>query len=104
MWKNSPRYLALLVVLGVALSACDKSSPTEPTPAPCTYTLSSASLSFGASGGSDSVTVTAASHCAWTAASDRAWMSITSGASGTGGGVVNVRSLRIPLTQSARPR
>lgn len=90
MRRNSLRYLALLVVLGVALSACDKSSPTEPTPAPCTFTLSTSSLSFNASGGSNSVTVSAASHCTWSAASDRAWMSITSGASGSGDGVVNI--------------
>ena len=48
-------YLALFIALASVVTACDKSSPTEPTPAPCTYTLSSASLSFGASGGSDSV-------------------------------------------------
>lgn len=90
MSSKSLRYLALLVVLGVALSACDKDSPTEPTPAPCTYTLSTSSLSFSASGGSNSVTVTAASRCTWSAASDRAWMSITSGASGSGAGVVNI--------------
>jgi hypothetical protein len=90
MSSKSLRYLALLVVLGVALSACDKDSPTEPTPAPCTYTLSTSSLSFSASGGSNSVTVTAASQCTWNAASDRAWMSITSGASGSGNGVVTI--------------
>jgi hypothetical protein len=90
MWNDSSRYLALSVVLAVTALGCSGSSPTEPTPAPCTYTLSASSLSFGASGGSNSVTVTAASHCTWTATSDRGWMSITSGASGSGGGTVNV--------------
>lgn len=90
MWKTSSINFALVAALGVALAACDKKSPTEPAPPACTYTLSATSLSFTASGGSGSVNVNAASHCTWTAASDRGWMSITSGASGTGNGVVNV--------------
>ena len=34
--------------------------------------------------------VTTTSQCAWTATSDRSWMSITSGASGTGNGTVTI--------------
>jgi hypothetical protein len=90
MRNRSFAYLAVVSALGFALVACGNESPTEPTPQPCTYTLSPTSLSFGASGGSSSVNVTTASHCTWNAASDRGWMSITSGTSGTGGGVVNV--------------
>jgi hypothetical protein len=82
-------YPILLIVLGLGFAACDNGSPTEPTPA-CSYTLSLSSLSFGASGGSSAVNVTTASQCTWSAVSDRGWMSITSGASGTGNGVVNV--------------
>ena len=90
MWKKSPVYLVLLIAVGSVVAACGHDSPTEPTPAPCSYTLSTSSLSFGPSGGPGSVNVTTASHCTWTALSDRAWMSITSGVSGTGNGVVNV--------------
>ena len=90
MWNDSSRYLAWSVVLALAALGCSNSSPTEPTPAPCTYTLSASSLSFEASGGSNSVTVSAASHCTWTATSDRGWMSVTGGASGSGGGTVNI--------------
>jgi hypothetical protein len=78
------------VVVLLASFSCSSDSPTEPTPAQCTYTLSASSLSFGASGGANSVTVTTASQCTWTAASDRAWMSVTAGASGTGNGSVSV--------------
>ena len=60
------------VVVLLASFSCSSDSPTEPTPAQCTYTLSASSLSFGASGGANSVTVTTASQCTWTAASDRA--------------------------------
>lgn len=82
--------LALLLLLGLPLWACDKSSPTEPRPPACTFSLSKTSLSFGATGGSDSVNVATASNCTWSAASDQGWMTISGGASGTGSGVVQV--------------
>ena len=90
MRPNLSRDLTAAVVLFASISACGKSSPTAPPPAPCTYTLSTSQLSFPASGGSNSVSVTTASQCTWTATSDRGWMSITSGSSGSGGGVVNI--------------
>ncbi|MBL8202896.1 MAG: NF038122 family metalloprotease [Blastocatellia bacterium] len=56
----------------------------------CTYTLSPTNASYGTSGGTGSVTVTASeSTCAWTATSNAAWITISSGASGTGNGSVN---------------
>ena len=94
-------HLALFIALASVLAACDSSSPTAPAPGPCTYALSPSSLSFAASGGSGSVNITTASHCTWTAASDRGWMSITNGSSGTGNGVVNV-SLTANQSQAAR--
>jgi hypothetical protein len=100
MWK-SLQHLALFMSLGLAATACDKSSPTEPSPTPCSYALSTSSLSFGASGGSSTVNVTAASHCTWTAVSDRGWMTITSGSNGSGNGVVNV-SLTANTTEAVR--
>lgn len=55
----------------------------------CTYTLSPASATFGCAGGTSSFTVSASnSACAWTASENRAWTSITSGSSGTGGGTI----------------
>ena len=90
MFPVSNRSLALLLVLAVTSIACGSRSPGEPAPTPCSYTLSPSTLSFGASGGSGSVTVTTAANCTWTAASDRGWVSITGGASSTGTGVVSV--------------
>ena len=101
MRKEFSVYLSVLVAVGSVVAACGHDSPTEPSPGPCSYTLSTSSLSFGATGGPGSVNVTTASHCTWTAASDRAWMSITSGASGTGTGVVNV-SLTPNPSETAR--
>ncbi|MBF0559587.1 MAG: PQQ-binding-like beta-propeller repeat protein [Nitrospirae bacterium] len=55
----------------------------------CSYTLGSYSQSMCPSAGTGSVVVTPSSCCAWTAASNVSWITITSGSSGTGGGTVN---------------
>jgi|GEM_PF-3188600 len=54
----------------------------------CTYTITPTSASVAASGGSGTVTVTAGSGCSWTAVSNAAWITVTSGASGSGNGAV----------------
>jgi hypothetical protein len=91
MWHSSSLRAWWPVPLVTAIIACDGGSPTSPTPTPsCTFTLSTGSLSFSASGGPGSVGVTTAAGCTWAASSDRAWMSITSGASGNGNGTVAV--------------
>jgi uncharacterized protein (TIGR03437 family) len=59
------------------------------TPAPCTYSLSAPNASYDATGGTGSVNVNAGSGCSWTAASNANWITITSGASGSGNGTVN---------------
>ena len=55
----------------------------------CTYSISPTNASFSASGGTGSVSVTTQAGCPWTASSGAAWMTITSGSSGTGNGTVN---------------
>jgi hypothetical protein len=57
-------------------------------PAPCTYAIGAASASIGVLGGTGTVTVTAAAGCHWTAESTARWITVTSGASGTGDGSV----------------
>ncbi len=54
----------------------------------CTYSLSPGSASAPAGGGPGSVGVTSAGGCTWTAASGVPWITISSGASGNGGGTV----------------
>ncbi|MGV8039355.1 MAG: PKD domain-containing protein [Thermoanaerobaculaceae bacterium] len=55
----------------------------------CTYTLSATSRDFPHAGGSGSVNVsTSDSRCTWSAVSNAAWVTVTSGASGTGAGTV----------------
>lgn len=54
----------------------------------CTYSISPTSASYAAAGGSGTVAVTAGGGCAWTAASNASWITITSGSSGSGNGSV----------------
>ena len=50
--------------------------------------MNDAGASFGASGGTGKITVSAGPSCAWTASPAAAWITISSGASGTGNGTV----------------
>jgi pseudomonalisin len=54
----------------------------------CSYSINPKSASVTAVSGSYSVAVTAPAGCAWTAASAAAWITLASGASGTGNGTV----------------
>jgi hypothetical protein len=55
---------------------------------PCSYTIAPTSQNAPAAGSTGSVTVTSGAGCAWTATSSAAWITITSGAAGTGNGSV----------------
>lgn len=54
----------------------------------CSFSLSSNSQTFGSSGGSGTVNVVTTSGCGWTATSNAGFITVTSGTSGTGNGVV----------------
>ena len=59
------------------------------TPAPCAYSITSTSESVGAAAGTGSpVSVSTNSGCTWSATSNASWISITSGANGSGSGSV----------------
>jgi hypothetical protein len=62
-------------------------TPT-PAPAPCNYSIAPPDATIAASGGSGAITVSTADTCAWTAASNAAWVTVVSGGSGTGPGAV----------------
>jgi hypothetical protein len=59
-------------------------------PAPCTFTVSPATLPSTAAGGSATISVTTTSGCAWTASESASWLSITSGSKGSGSGFVTI--------------
>jgi hypothetical protein len=61
---------------------------TYTVPSACTYAISPASQSIGAGGGTANTNVSAGSACSWTTSNTSSWISITSGASGTGNGTV----------------
>ena len=57
--------------------------------APCTYSISPTSQTVSASPANGSTSVTAPAGCAWTAVSnDTGWLTVTSGATGSGDGSV----------------
>ncbi|MDP1747619.1 MAG: T9SS type A sorting domain-containing protein, partial [Bacteroidota bacterium] len=55
----------------------------------CTYTIAPTALSFTSIAGTGTVNVTAAIGCAWTATSNDAWITVTSGSTGSGNGSVS---------------
>jgi hypothetical protein len=64
---------------------------TQAAAAPvCTYALSSTSATVGSAQTTISLTVTASTGCAWTAKSNDGFISVRSGASGTGNGTVSL--------------
>ena len=74
----------------------DCESPTEPPTTTCTYSISPTSKTFRASGGKSAVRVLADNGCDWEAISNDSWITITSGASGSG-------SVRIRYTVAKNP-
>lgn len=60
----------------------------------CTYAISPTSASFGLFSGGGTVTVTAPDGCAWTAVSNDSWITVESGASGSGDGAVTFKVAR----------
>lgn len=58
------------------------------TQSSCSYAISPTSLSINSTSATSTITVTAPSGCAWTAASNASFITILSGASGTGNGSV----------------
>lgn len=56
---------------------------------PCEFSINPSSQSFTAAGGSNTVDVTTANGCDWSASSNATWITITSGSSGSGNGTVD---------------
>ena len=67
---------------------------------PCSYTLNPVSTTLGPAAGSGTVGVTAQTGCSWTAASGAAWITVTSGASGSANGQVGFSVTANPTTSS----
>jgi hypothetical protein len=72
--------------VAIAIGACDRESPLEPS---CAIMLDPAALAFPSEGGTGVVKVTSSTaQCDWTAAASVPWIAVVSGAAGTGSGSV----------------
>jgi pseudomonalisin len=68
--------------------------------ASCTYKIALGPVTSALKGASGSVTVSTASGCQWTAASNAPWLTISSGSSGNGNGTVSFLAAFNTLTSS----
>ena len=79
VWVNSEQYTSAYRTVNVAgTGSCDD----------CSYNINPTSQSFTANGGNGSISVQSAAGCQWSASSNRSWLRITSGSSGSGSGTV----------------
>jgi len=79
----------VLNVAGQIVTVVQAAASAPPPPPSCTYSIGSTSQNIGAAAGDGpAVSVTAPAGCAWTATSGALWLTISSGASGTGNGSV----------------
>jgi hypothetical protein len=83
-----------------AAAGTDPGAPPVPPADPCTFSLAPSEADAPASAATGTVRVTASrADCTWTAASSAPWLTITTGASGTGSG--EVRWAAEPNTSTA---
>jgi regulation of enolase protein 1 (concanavalin A-like superfamily) len=72
------------------VTVADQTFTVSQVGAPCTFTVSPAGQSVGGGAASTTFTVSTASYCSWTASVNDAWLSVSSGSSGTGSGTVTL--------------
>ena len=85
--EGLPYYFAA-TAYDLAGNESDYSNEVPYTP-PCSYSITPTSQSFGYSGGTGSVNVSAKSDCEWTAVSNAAWLIITSNSNRSGNGTIH---------------
>ena len=80
---GSPRQ-GTMTIAGLTFTVVQRTS----NGAVCSFSLSPSSSAFQSTGGTGSVTITVQSHCAWRAASNAAWLTVTSVDVGIGNGSI----------------
>ncbi|HMG35225.1 MAG TPA: PQQ-dependent sugar dehydrogenase [Blastocatellia bacterium] len=93
--SSTPRS-GMITAGGMTFSVNQAGSPTPS----CSFSISPAGASFAATAASGSIFVTTANGCSWTAMTSAPWISITSGASGSGSGTVSYTVQSNPNTTS----
>ena len=87
--NGTPYYYVVTAVNSSGESMESAQVSVTPAGIACDYSISPTSQSFDSTGGTGSVNVTAPSGCSWTATSNNTdWITITSGSSGSGNGIV----------------
>jgi hypothetical protein len=86
---TGPTRTATLSVAGEVFSVTQLAAGSAAPIAPdCTYQIQNPAVTVPAAGGPGSLTVTSTASCSWIATTPTAWITITSGASGIGDGMV----------------
>ena len=88
------------LILAVASYSGGANQWVQLSPYPCFVSINPGSVNVSASANSGSFTVATGTGCNWTAASNNSFVSITSGASGSGNGTVN---FSVPANTGALP-
>ena len=96
--STAPRTGSMTVADGRQMFTVSQSG----TAAACTYAVSVVATAVDSAAGAGHVAVAAGEGCTWTAQSDAPWITIVSGASGRGDGIVTYRLA--PDTSRARTR
>ena len=85
------------------ITVADQKHEIAQDAAPCSYSLTPTSRSFYSSSSSwQTVKVQAGARCRWTATSDKSWVAITSGASGSDNGTVKYNVSANPNTSQRK--
>jgi hypothetical protein len=97
LWRPWRTALPILLAGGLATFAlsCERHE-NGPSPIPCSYVLSGASLTFDAAGGERGLSVATEERCEWSATTAASWLSIASGTGRAGNGTVTVSAAPNP--------
>lgn len=83
--NQGPARTGLVTIAGQTVTVTQTAAAPLP---PCTYAISPNGVAVAANGGTGSIAVTTSASCGWTTTSGAAWLTLTSGSSGTGPGSV----------------
>jgi hypothetical protein len=87
--------------LTITQAAAAAPTPAPPAATPCAYAVSPTAVSLDSLAATRTATVSTTSGCAWTSIANATWITVTSGASGTGNGTVGY-TVAANVTTTAR--
>jgi Viral BACON domain/Putative binding domain, N-terminal len=81
----------LAAVIAGACGSSTETNLTVPTETRCQATVTNSGASYGAAGGTGTITIGVARECSWSASTSSAWITFTSSREGQGDGTVTYR-------------